>query len=583
MSRPSYLKHWSGSTADSRTTSPISPASSTYSHDSSISENTTYSTYNNSTANPPIPTTRPATTVPLPPKVIAHYQALLSLPPTSPLIAYQLSSFPRVLIKKEYRKPVLLSRLTTPLRRLSQFVAGPTSQQQQLQKQHCDLCPLHHRLLEAPLVHLAGLLGYEMYTHLQSLTALHPAQRHSRTNDLLAALHPWRERRFLEPGTRVEGCLACAIGALYNDFEAMNAIVVLARSGHRRGDNGVPLLKEGWLGWWAEGKVKGRQEAMEDRQAARATGVRNREWIVKNVGQGDVPVLSTRPLPRSSARDSRHSDRSSRSSGSYARSEHPMSPPMSPMPRIEAEDESEEDVKPILFPMKPVRPDRPKGLTLFKHTPEDLVRAKPKEEEPRTLRSSRGRGMSVYGNASDSKRSIPNEGRYEDSDTITPLSRHRSTRSNHESEKPTLLPRKASVRQSSAYSRPTRAVESIAFSAIPQPLNVRQRHRNPSRPARRPSKYVNPFTNEWEDDYESEDQYDEAEWEDASIVVPSFVGPADDQTDSDYDSEDEQRTKQRYVAEHAQLLRQLQPTQTSERPRLEDHPAFRNERPGNRF
>lgn len=547
--------------------SPLSQASSYNSFDSSISDDSTLSTFEN--VNPPIPTTRPKTAVPLPPKIISHYQALLSLPPTSPLITYQLSSFPRPLIKKEFRKPVLLSLLASPLRRLSIF--APRTPQVQ---EHCDLCPLHFRLLEAPLIHLAGLLSYEMYTHLQSLTALHPAQRHASTNDLLAALHPWREKQFLEPGTRVEGCLACAIGALYNDFEAMNAIVVFAKSGHRRGDGGVLLIKEGWLGWWAEGSAKGRQEAIEDRLAARATGVRNREWIMKNVGEADVPVLSTRTLPRSSAQQSRRSAGSSRSSGSYARNEEHL---ISPMPKIEGEDEGEEDVKPILLPMRPVRPDRPKGLTLF-NKPEDLVRARAEETESKSVRPSRTRGISLFSNASDSKKSDTSEGRKRDSDTTTLVSRHGSTHSRHESAKRPLLPRKANVRQSSAYSRPTRAVESIAVSAIPQPLNVRQHPRNPFNSATRPSKSVNPFTNEEEDD--AEDLYNEAEWEDASIVVPSCIGPMDDEADSDYDSEDEHENKQRYTTEHAQLLRQLQATQTTERPRLEDHPAMRTERSG---
>ncbi|KAL8742533.1 MAG: hypothetical protein Q9184_008242, partial [Pyrenodesmia sp. 2 TL-2023] len=50
--------------------------------------------------NPPIPTTRPATEIHLPPSTISTYASLLSLPPRSPLIAFQLSTLPRKLLKK---------------------------------------------------------------------------------------------------------------------------------------------------------------------------------------------------------------------------------------------------------------------------------------------------------------------------------------------------------------------------------------------------------------------------------------------------------------------------------------------------
>ncbi|KAL8721332.1 MAG: hypothetical protein Q9181_007728, partial [Wetmoreana brouardii] len=148
--------------------------------------------------NPLLPTTKPRTTIRLPPTLISSYQSLLSLPPTSPLIRHQLSTFPRPLLKKQFRKSFLPTSLTSPFQKLfssSSHRITPAPQQ-------CDLCPLHTSLSEAPLVHLAGLLSYEMYTHLQSLSALHPSQRSETTNALLADLEPWREKAVLEPGTR---------------------------------------------------------------------------------------------------------------------------------------------------------------------------------------------------------------------------------------------------------------------------------------------------------------------------------------------------------------------------------------------
>ncbi|KAL9007397.1 MAG: hypothetical protein Q9173_007323, partial [Seirophora scorigena] len=210
--------------------------------------------------------------------------------------------------------------------------------------QSCSLCDLHSPLLEAPLVHLAGLLGYEMYTHAQGLRALHPCERSGVTNEVLAHLHPWFESGLFMPGTSVEGCLACALALLYNDSQAMRAVALLARSGRKRRQGSgrvVPqarLIEEGWLGYWAE--VHGGAEKVRgDRKRAvkRAVGVSTRVWDPKwrkGVVFGDVVW-----------EEKERSERSSTASS--------LSPLTVASPKMSAEKL-----------MTPLRPDRPHGLTL---------------------------------------------------------------------------------------------------------------------------------------------------------------------------------------------------------------------------
>ncbi|KAI4129587.1 MAG: hypothetical protein LQ338_002161 [Usnochroma carphineum] len=278
--------------------------------------------------NPLIPTTRPDTEVRLHPRIISTYQSLLSLPPRSPLIPLQIQSFPRQLLKKAPRKlPPFLQFLTPRPRKLYPH-------------QRCELCPLHSPLKEPPLVHLTSLLAYEMYTHLQSLRAMHPSQRHCTTNALFASLHPWYEQRFLMPGTRVKGCLACALGLLYNDPAALNAIAVLTKSGRRRGEGAYPaLIAEGWLGWLAEA-TKGVGEVRKDRNfARRMTGVRNSCW--EDRGKGEVVEFREVVWREKEEKKGARSHGSVRSSGS---------------PTTMSEGKL----------MGPVRPERPEGLTLWR-------------------------------------------------------------------------------------------------------------------------------------------------------------------------------------------------------------------------
>ncbi|KAL8893443.1 MAG: hypothetical protein Q9207_008587, partial [Kuettlingeria erythrocarpa] len=260
--------------------------------------------------------------------------------------------------------------------------------------QCCELCELHSPLLEAPLVHLMGLLGYEMYTHLQSLRAMHPATRSKVTNAMLEKLFPWYQSQYLMPGTTVRGCLACALGRLYNDAAAMNAVAVFAKSGRRRGkwpkEIIYPLLiKEGWLGVWAEG-ARGTHDVMKDRNEARKmTGVSTKEWSDSGKGVEFKPVVWGEKSYQGSSSSSgyRRSDSgrgadfkpvvwgqkshqgSSPSSSSGYRNIPPVSsrrePPRSSAPiRPDRPKGLTLGVSMLGQPAGPVRPDRPKGLTL---------------------------------------------------------------------------------------------------------------------------------------------------------------------------------------------------------------------------
>lgn len=193
-------------------------------------------------------------------------------------------------------------------------------------------------------MHLAGLLAYEMYTHAQGLRALHPCERSGATNEVLAHLHPWFESGLFMPGTSVEGCLACALGLLYNDSEAMRAVALLARSGRKRrqGSGGaVPqarLIEEGWLGYWAE--VHGGAEKVRgDRKRAvkRAVGSSTRVWDPKS----RKGVIFEDVVWEGKERSERSSTASS------------LSPLTVASPKL-----SKEKL------MAPLRPDRPHGLTL---------------------------------------------------------------------------------------------------------------------------------------------------------------------------------------------------------------------------
>lgn len=230
-------------------------------------------------------------------------------------------------------------------------------------------------------MHLMGLVGYEMYTHLQSLTNMHPAQRSPITNDVLQKLHPWRERRFCEPGTKVEGCLACELGRLYQDSLAMEALSVVAKSG-RRGKAGiVQLVDEGWVGSWGNGSW-GVSEVRADRRMVRGDSM-NAEWRGGRSSRvkGEVEWREKRGfvLSHGTSRGERSglSKRHSVRSRGASQAEKPAQ-----SQRHSVRGEKAAYVAP------PVRPDRPKGLTLsMLGQQEDRVKwTRTSKEDGRTIK-----------------------------------------------------------------------------------------------------------------------------------------------------------------------------------------------------
>ncbi|KAL8767232.1 MAG: hypothetical protein Q9209_006237 [Squamulea sp. 1 TL-2023] len=329
--------------------------------------------------NPPIPLTRPKTSILLPCTTITSYPRLLSLPPSSPLLQQTLTTLPPSLLKKPYRKSFIPSFLySTPIFQFflerARYKLSPS--------ECCSLCPLHSRLLEAPLVHLMGLVGYEMYTHLQSLMAMHPSQRSGVTNSVLEKLHPWREKRFCEPGSRVRGCLACELGRLYQDFGAMEALSVVAKSG-RRSKGMVQLVDEGWVGWWGDGS-RGVKEVREDRRRAMRLGRGdNAKWRggMERTTRGEVEWKEKRGFVLSSGASA--VERSVQSQRHVTRNE--VERPARSNRPAHSQRYSLRDDKPVLAE-PPMRPDRPKGLTLSmvgKHG--DRVGGAPREAE-RTIK-----------------------------------------------------------------------------------------------------------------------------------------------------------------------------------------------------
>ncbi|KAL8994695.1 MAG: hypothetical protein Q9169_005398 [Polycauliona sp. 2 TL-2023] len=355
-----------------------------------------HSSYNE---NPRIPLSRPKTSVLLPRTTISSYQNLLSVSPSSAHLHSTLSHLPPDLLKKPYRNPLIPSFFySTPIFRF--FLER--SRDKLSNAEICELCPLHEKLLEAPLVHLMGLVGYEMYTHLQSLTGMHPATRHSITNDVLQKLHPWRDRRFCEPGTKVVGCLACQLGKLYQDSRAMEALAVVAKSG-RRGKAGiVQLVDEGWMGRYGK-ESWGVNEVRADRRIASAEDADiNAEWrgglSLRGKGQVEWKEKSGFVLSHASSRvdkaprskrhavhanervqSRRHSvlPHGSAHAGKPAQSQRPSAQIDKP---VHPRGQSVQVDKPA-YVAPPQRPDRPQGLTLTMYgKQEDRVMRTPDED-----------------------------------------------------------------------------------------------------------------------------------------------------------------------------------------------------------
>ncbi|KAI4170845.1 MAG: hypothetical protein LQ346_008816, partial [Caloplaca aetnensis] len=444
--------------------------------------------------------------------------------------------------------------------------------------QCCELCELHSPLLEAPLVHLMGLLGYEMYTHLQSLRAMHPATRSEVTNAMLEKLFPWYQSQYLMPGTTVKGCLACALGRLYNDAAAMNAVAVLTKSGRRRGkwpkEIIYPLLiKEGWLGVWAEG-ARGTHDVMKDRNEARKmTSVSTKEWSDSGKGVDFKPVVWAEKRNQGSSSSSgyrgsaggkgvdfkpvvwgekRHQGSSS-SSGYHDSSA--MSSRRDP-PRSSG----------------PVRPDRPKGLTLG-------VSMLGEQKKRWTAPSSNGH-QGVFSKPPPIPERSSRREQVRAESPLSPLSpksrRPEMQAPPHSSQKhrsqppPAAAPLHRSHTTTNARPLPPRRAD-INNVTIPAPLRVAShkahhhaRAENPFRDPQRskstrattkpppppPSPPTNPFFSREERLWELSSDDDSSDDEAACIVRPSKI--ADEYSDSDYSADE---TEQRYIDEHDELLK----------------------------
>ena len=123
-----------------------------------------------------------------------------------------------------------------------------------------------------------GLMSYELHTHLQALRAMHPSSRSPITNQILETLHHWHENRYLEPGLRVKGCVACCLGYFLGDRESVRALGVLARSARKVGRGDGALVREGWWDGVPQGERRVVGAVMEDRRRWRGRRVGTRMW-----------------------------------------------------------------------------------------------------------------------------------------------------------------------------------------------------------------------------------------------------------------------------------------------------------------
>ncbi|KAL8836941.1 MAG: hypothetical protein Q9170_002741 [Blastenia crenularia] len=392
-----------------------------------------------------------------------------------------------------------------------------------------------------------------MYTHLQSLRAMHLSTRSEGTNSLLEKLQPWFMTRFLMPGTTVEGCLACALGLLFNDSDAIHALAVFTKSWYKKGVGYAQLVEEGWLGWVGE-DTRGNQDVRRDRQKARReTRVSDREW--KEGGDGGVEFrdIFWNNVPA--------------------------------VPEVE-------DI-PI---GPPARPERVKGQTLWSTRDPAMQRMSAQrfasinrireEEEKRlsglTLRPDSTKPPTI---PEGSKR-----GEQAGSPPLSPLSRRPKAEVSPQMRRSKT---DAKVRNSLApLSRigkpiPPRTSYAIKPSAVPAPLQVNNNAVNQPTLKRAHSTHTipdqrtkqNPFKdqifknpNPFED--KPHERWDESDEE--SVVGPSVINGGDQYSDSDYgDEEDDDDTQQRYLDEHDRLMKMVRGGKEEEgrskRPRTRDY------------
>ena len=213
------------------------------------------------TTNPQIPRGALKSSSPIP-RTMAHcLHEILCLPHGDPAIPEQISTLPSSMRKRSQG---------LHLKGLSATIQGLVPEQKV-----CASCLIHEQLAAAPLNHLTALIGFELHTHTQALHALHPATRTEVTNAILQKLHSWHSSTLFQPGNIISGCLACALTCFFNDKDAVRALAIVARSGHKKGKEQVQIIREGWLGLKGQGSRKEAHEVTKDRKLGKRRGFSN--------------------------------------------------------------------------------------------------------------------------------------------------------------------------------------------------------------------------------------------------------------------------------------------------------------------
>ncbi|KAL8951745.1 MAG: hypothetical protein Q9222_002295 [Ikaeria aurantiellina] len=424
--------------------------------------------------------------------------------------------------------------------------------------QKCNLCPLHEKLKEAPLIHLTNLLGYDMYTHLQTLKALHPAERSEVLNECLGKLFPWQKRRIFEPGTSVQGCLACALSRLYNDFGAMDALGVLAGSVrlHRGSRRKVQLVDEGWLGWWFEGE--GPRERMKavrkDRRFAKrqaAGTIDNVEWMGPQLENGEWVGAGVEDWknPGWETRVQQHPQRPYRPEGSTLFTNIGERGGQW-MERLKDHDEktgdggeSEEEKR---------LSDASTAVASSTSSPRSRRMTEIKDHDRADLRGSRSARTS----------NPPRILRSEDQVRMSRCMSQHEGRDAHSSVAPKIFKRLSMRVPMHSASKPKWG-DMSQQSAVPEPLKAGRHDMNAQRSALSRWDTVTSIDSEWWAD-------DDSEY--GNIVVPSALGVKDDSSSvSAYSDNEDHETRQRYLDEHEELLNLAQGRTGSQLPHTQDY------------
>ncbi|KAI4185158.1 MAG: hypothetical protein L6R41_004303 [Letrouitia leprolyta] len=414
-----------------------------------------------------------------------------------------------------------------------------------------------------------------MYTHLQSLRALHPALRSEVTNEVLEKLHPWcsGEKRILLPGSTVQGCLACTLGLLYNDTGAMNALAVLGKSVFRRGAGYGQLVEEGWLGWWADG-TKGVREVRADRaRARRETGLSNAEFT--DVGMG-VEFREVRWGSKPSWSQSL--------SNSMVMQQRPQpQTPRGPSVTLGRQQGEQKQEAKLMGP--PARPDRVKGQTLWTTREETQV---PRSDSTRSSNFQGYQATAAQG-AEQQRWSGTTLGSTRNSTRPPPILEKSRLRNQYQQPVPPspLSPHsqrpKSGNRPTSLHAHQQQPIPSIQRSkpytyrspppstpiSIPRPLQPPQRSNNTNSTSKTPFSPTSSSTpstetttsSSWTSAMSSDDDEEE------SIVGQTILN---EDSESEYGDMDE--IQQRYLDEHDELMKMVgAPGWSRRKPRVKSY------------